>query len=173
MEDDYVTGIWVDKLEEPFISALSSRVECQGEEVDILRIGTLLCNNNMDAEAFSTLVQSSWQIRLSALEVGDYVGEEGWRELASSIDSLEVKHWLNAAAGFNVSASRKSMVKGRREDLQSIWEFSTDETTDVAADGTFWSVRLEKGGEEWTYDDWERLEEIMGMTEEEWFEEVE
>ena len=55
----------------------------------------------------------------------------------------------------------------------TIWEFSTDETTDVAADGTFWSVRLEKGGEEWTYHDWERLEEIMGMTEEEWFEEVE
>ena len=65
------------------------------------------------------------------------------------------------------------MVKGRREDLQSIWEFSTDETTDVAADGTSWRMRFEKGGEEWTYDDWERLGEIMGMTEEEWFEEVE
>ena len=65
------------------------------------------------------------------------------------------------------------MVKGRREDLQTIWEFSTDETTDGAAEGTFWSVRFDKGGEEWTNDDWERLKEIMGMTEEEWFEEVE
>ena len=65
------------------------------------------------AETFSTLVQSSWQIRLSALEVGDDVGEEGWRELASSTESLKAKHWLNAAAGFNVSASRKSMVEGR------------------------------------------------------------
>ena len=173
LEDDFVTVIWVDKLEEPLISALSSRVDCQGEQVDILRIETLSCNNNMDAEAFSTLVENSWQIRMSALEVGDDVGEKGWRELATSIESLEGKHWLNAAIGFNVSASRKSMVKGRREDLQTIWEFSTDETTDVAADGTFWSVRFEKGGEEWTYHDWERLEEIMGMTEEEWFEEME
>ena len=34
-------------------------------------------------------------------------------------------------------------------------------------------MRFEKGGEEWTYDDWERVEEIMGMTEEKRFEEVE
>ena len=33
-------------------------------------------------------------------------------------------------------------------------------------------MRFDKGGEEWRYDDWERLEEIMRMTEEEWFEEV-
>ena len=170
----------MDPLEEPLMSILSSRAVSQEEQVNFLEIGTIRCNNNLDVVAFSTLVANSQRMAWNILEVGEDVEAEGWAELARVVQTLvrDDDKWLGTGEGiieFNVSASRKAMLEGRREDLRSIWEATVDETADNPMEGCSWCVKSDGSGfAEWTYDgEWERLEEIMGMTEEEWWTQLE
>ena len=160
------------ELEEPLMSVLISRATCQEGLVNWLGIGTVRCNNDQDVVSFSTLVANSHKITWDILEVGDDVGAEGWAVLARAVQTLvqDLDRWLDD--GFNVSASRKAMAEGRREDLRSIWEAGVEQIGDNPMDmvGNFWSVKSHGGVHvEFTYgEDWERLEEIMDMTEEDW-----
>ena len=80
----------------------------------------------------------------------------------------EDDRWIDQFGfGFNISGSRKSMVEARREHLRSIYEAIL-----LGVEEDYWSWSVRSDGEEkvreWTYGEWERLEEILDMTEEEW-----
>ena len=167
LADDHVVGVEIDNLVEPLLTVLSQRADIQEERVEILRIGTIVFNNDQDVMLFSTLFASTSYMVGGALDIGDDVGAEGWAELAKLLvegDAL----WL--FEGINVWASRQAMVKSRREDLRTIWEASLDGGVEDPVEGTFWYVGIGCGSDlaERTYRDWERLVEIMEMTEEEW-----
>ena len=178
LADGDIERILVDPLEEPLMSVLSSRAASQEkEQVDWVKTGTVRCNNDQDVVAFSTLVANSRKIgwKWDTLKVGGDVGAEGWAELARAVRTIVRDDDVLLSDGFNVSASRKAMGEGRTEDLRSIWEDSglDDEYLDPM-DIYTWSVESQGGHIEWTYGaEWDRLEEILGMTEEEWCRSIE
>ena len=79
--------------------------------------GEIWIQNEVSAQAFSTLIQAQ-QVKLSwaQLKVGVAVGEEGWKELASSLQG-------RTRQGNKVSISKEALAAGRREDIEVVGEF--------------------------------------------------
>ena len=146
----------------------------QHEMVTEVNVNLLFCDDQNDAENAQALLMRSQKVELSKIWVTGDLGENGWAALAEAVsifpglllDQVEVDN-------------RQYMLGARKEDLRRVWEKLHEE------DGTWWLkfewdnfadavVRKEEvpGDENKWFNKWvgwEKFEEILVVTEEEYW----
>ena len=101
-----VKKIFVDKLEEPLLSALSHAVcsvlEESKKKVKVANFHAVTCNDGDSVEAFVAIIQSCRQnLGYTSITVGGQIGKEGWDTLAEGAD------W--GLGDFDISSTRQAM----------------------------------------------------------------
>ena len=159
-----IEKIAVGTLDEPHLSALSSRMMRQENpvasiEIDEIRLGGGL----QSAQAFSILLQAD-RVYVSCLVVFEAIGEEGWRILAEAIRPGILD---------NIRVTRDGLAQGKRDDIKHLFDavrwfriFKTLE--DLQADNCEASLFIDQ-----EKDNWSRMERVLDMSEQEFSEEVE
>ena len=111
-------NMMVPAFPEPFLLATSSRMSRQKEVVDCVCInGEIWIQNEVSAQAFTTLLQAQdVKLKFANLKVGGAVGEEGWKEVASTLHG-------RARQYSTVSISKEALAAGRREDIEVVGKF--------------------------------------------------
>ena len=105
---------WFVPVEEPQLSALSSRMMRQEKpvasvEIDEIRLGEGLHS----AQAFSSLLQAD-QVDVRTLVVSEAIGEEGWRILARIPDR-------ETRIG-SILVTRDGLAQGKKEDIKHLFD---------------------------------------------------
>ena len=154
-----IQSIEIKTLRGPILAAIHSRMSRQLEEVTSVSITCVDLENTKSAQAFYTLMQAK-PFGLCYLKVHGPIGRDGW-EMVSKAMELETER-----QSF-VQTCKAGLTEGRKEDLRAIWE---------AAD-TFWICKTFEGVREGLVDvvivdkyprgGWDRLEQIMDMTQDE------
>ena len=152
-------------LNEPLLSALSSRVARQREMLTSVDSNHVFCWNGaaISIEAFTTLLHAE-KVDVKNLDIGGAIGRDGWHALARSL-----KGKPNVRLG-SVYILKQDLSEVRREDIKDIWDvtgaikvfntengvLSTNKKTLLVAHSTFdWEGA------------WTRLEQVSNMTEDE------
>jgi len=151
-------------LDEPHLSALSSRMKRQENPVASIKIAEVRLGGGLQsAQAFSILLQAD-RVDVRFLEVSEAIGEEGWRILAKAI---------RPGILISIDVTRDGLAQGKRGDIKDLFDtgcrfriFKTLEESQ--ADN--WGASLYFDQED---DDWTRFEQVMDMSEQEFSEEVE
>ena len=101
-------------LEEPALSAVSSRMSRQQVTVSMISVFYgLEIEDNAGVQAYSTLLQAQ-QVDIDLTICGS-LGEEGWEALVRAVQAKpNLVH--------RVEASKDGLVNVKKENIQSIWE---------------------------------------------------
>ena len=169
---DLLTG--QDWTGDDWLNALGARMKRQHEMVTEVNVNLLFCDDQNDAENAQALLMRSQKVELSKIWVTGDLGENGWTALAEAL-SMFPGSFLDQVEVDN----RQYMLGARREDLRRVWEKLHEE------DGTWWLkfewdnfadavVRKEEvpGDENKWFNmwvGWEKFEEILVVTEEEYW----
>ena len=158
--------VWYEvALEEPHLSALSSRIARQEKPVASISIhpvgGVRLSEGVQSAQAFSILLQAD-RVRVGILEVSEAIGEEGWRILAKSI-----RPWILG----DIRVTLDGLAQGKREAIKNLFDagcwfrifktFEDLQATNRRASLVVWS------------NDWSQMEQLLEMSKQEFGEEIE
>ena len=140
-------------LNEPLLSALSSRVARQREMLTSIDCNYVFCWNGAASsiEAFTTLLHAE-KVDVKNLDIGGAIGRDGWHALARSL-----KGKPNVRLG-SVYILKQDLSEVRREDIKDIWDVTgaiVVKTLPVAHSTFDWEGA------------WTRLEQISSMTEDE------
>ena len=162
----------METLHEGFVSTLAARVSRQDNKITLFSAQNISLDSDEGTKAFNTLVAKiqSWVpyssdrmvllVGSSSEEeeeeegLGKGFGEEGWKTLAETLQ-------LHPGMVRMVSTTKKTLDRGRKEDLRKLWEIMGPEGG--------WLV--ESGGHEELLageHSWERLEQVLEMTADEW-----
>ena len=167
-----IQSIKVDELWESTISAIGSRMTRQQDPVASIRIRhRITIETEKGASAFHTLMSGQVeQVDTVTLEVKGSIGE-GWGVVAKALQlKPDLVDWI--------WTSKPSLTEGKKDDVKKIWDtvgiqgvelYQT--ASDVENVGSTWGFSVEKPD-----DDWERLEQILDLSEAEFaalFEEAE
>ena len=141
-------------LNEPLLSALSSRVARQREMLTSIDCNYVFCWNGAASsiEAFTTLLQAEQVDVWFGGVSGGAIGRDGWHALARSL-----KGKPNVRLG-SVYILKQDLSEVRREDIKDIWDVTgaiVVKTLPVAHSTFDWEGA------------WTRLEQISSMTEDE------
>ena len=115
-----VEKVVVEYLQEPWLSALSSRASRQHERwkwwkmVESVDAFRFLCGNWWNLENFLTLVKYCQRMALVVVDIHRDLGAKGWADLA------QVVPLLHGVEAFHVD--REDMLGARRESLRAIWD---------------------------------------------------
>ena len=107
------------------------------------------------------------RVEIQDLSVIGDIGANGWAALAEALQRFPGDRW--------VEVSRQDMLAARKEDLRTIWESLQGENSHwVVKFGNTGSVAIPKelDGGEVNELGWEKLEQILVMSEEEWLEQA-
>ena len=173
--DQRVEKVLVEYLQEPWLSALSSRASRQHERwkwwkmVESVDAFRFLCGNQWDLENFLTMVKNCQRMALVVVDIQDDLGAKGWADLA------QVFPLLHGVETFHVD--REDMLGARRESLRAIWDalHPAPSTFPFPCNDTecLWSVTRVVGvesvsitwqTEEEKEEEWKTLEEILDGT---------
>ena len=99
------------------LPTLIRRVVQQEEMVGVVQTGIFSCMNKEMAEAFYALAQKCWTGIFTTLSIQHEIGEDGWTAIRKAI-----QHLGRIVPRYDILASKKAMVGGRREDLKAIWD---------------------------------------------------
>ena len=160
------------KVTPTLMESMNSRAARQQKMVAIDFCLLATCNSNEEARGFSLLMKNSKNANVENIEVKGEIGKEGWSAVSCAIQLL---HERNPELVFHVFSTREAMTNGDREDLRVIWDSMVGADADTADGiGGTWEMEslpdpigvllLKAEGEE----EWERLEQILDMTAEEW-----
>merc|ERR1712037_141743 len=109
------------ELEEPLLSALSTRVLRQHDMVEELFFRMVVCNNKNSAESWATLVEKSNAFSAPGNNfmvcINEGIGADGWAAIRRIVERLS-----NAGLLVCVDSKRKTVAEGRREDIKAIWK---------------------------------------------------
>ena len=157
---------WFVPVEEPQLSALSSRMMRQEKpvasvEIDEIRLGGGLHS----AQAFSSLLQAD-RVDVRILVVSDAIGEEGWGILAKAIRPGILQN-------IGIVITRDGLAQGKREDIKDLFDagclFQIYKTLeDLQTKNLEASLLFDQEDNDWT-----RFERVMDMPEQEFIGEVE
>ena len=160
-------------LSESILSAIISRMTRQQDPVASIRIRhRITIETEKGASAFHTLMSGQVeQVDTVTLEVKGSIGEDGWGVVAKALQlKPDLVDWI--------WTSKPSLTEGKKDDVKKIWDtvgiqgvelYQT--ASDVENVGSTWGFSVEKPD-----DDWERLEQILDLSEAEFaalFEEAE
>ena len=148
-------------LEEPFLSALSTRMSRMKESVTEIIVDEIAICSIDSALAFKTLLQAQ-SLSVTTLYVGGAMGEEGWRVLARTLRDNPNRVELSW-----VDATRPGLAEARLEDIKDIWEATEGGFRVVPVLGPA-SLLIQKDKF-----DWERVNQILAMSEDEFAAEIE
>ena len=145
-------------LDEPHLSALSSRMMRQENPVASITIGGVRLGEGLQsAQAFSILLQAD-RVDVYWLEVSEAIGEEGWRILAKSI---------RPGILGDIRVTLDGLAQGKREDIKYLFDagcwfriFKTFE--DLQAGNWEASVGVDQEN-----NDWSQMERVLDMSEQE------
>ena len=172
-------------LQEPLLTALSSRASCQlPKMVKELRFLHVTCSNRESAESLANLVEQTQTVMLPPLTWQDAagchylsieeVGTEGWAAVRRAVERLA----NTLGRRLLVNSQRQGMAAGRREDLRAIWDAIPFWMVMVEADPIDFELRFykdedgEKGGWEGVEGGRRGLNAVIDMSEEEFLVEV-
>ena len=162
-------------LKEPFLSALSSRISRQQKKLPPLAFSNggsckLLVESKKSAEAFQTLMEASSEIDWvwETIEVAKPIGAEGWKMLAEGL-----RLHPDMALG-RVRVLKEDLQDDIREDIRVIYDalmpagklyvhVELDPNSKERHCHRFEKVRKTDGDLAWT-----RLDQIMGMSTQDW-----
>ena len=148
-------------LEEPFLSALSTRMSRMKESVTEIIVDEIAICSIGSALAFKTLLQAQ-SLSVTTLYVGGAMGEEGWRVLAGALRDNPNRVELSW-----VDNIRPGLAEARLEDIKDIWEATEGGFRVVPVLGPA-SLLIQKDKF-----DWERVNQILAMSEDEFAAETE
>ena len=159
-----IQKIGVGVLDEPHLSALSSRVVRQENPVASIKIDEVRLGGGLQsAQAFSILLQADW-VDVFRLVVSEAIGEEGWRILAKAIRPGVLS---------SIWVSRDGLAQGKRDDIKdlfdAVYEFWIFKTLEDLQAGNWQQASLFFGQEG---NDWSQLERVLDMSEQEFGEEI-
>ena len=149
-------------LEEPVLSALSSRLSRQQKRLTYFHFSSVVLESKESAEALKTILQACNQdaIRLpGTITVPKPIGGEGWKMLAEGLS-------LHPGLGLNkVTVLKEDLEEANKEDIRVIWDA-------LLLSGVV-SVELDPGnhGRETvtkTAVGWTKLTQIQEMNKDEW-----
>ena len=107
-------------LEEPLLSALSTRVLRQHDMVEELFFGMVVCNNKNSAESWATLVEKSNAFSAPGnyfmVCINEGIGADGWAAIRRIVERLSTA----GVTSIWVASGGKAMAEGRREDVEAI-----------------------------------------------------
>ena len=162
-------------LEEPSMSALSSRMSRQQKKVTSLSFSCVELGCKEGAEAFKTLMQVGPEITEPYLEIAvpKAIGTEGWKALVEGMKlqpSLRLNWFI---------VLKDALDEATKEDVRVIWEAVVDPSGRVSVDldleglhgqpgDTFEEVEKTEGEAGWT-----RLAQIMDLGKAEWVAQLE
>ena len=157
-----IKSMEVGVLNEATISAIGSRMTRQRDPVTSIRIrGTVDIETEKGALAFHTLMSGQIElVQTINLKVRGSVGGEGWEAVAKAMQlQPHLVNWI--------FTTKPGLAEGKKDDIKKIWDtvglkrFCVYKTTQDLVDGKGWPgysvVKLDN--------DWERLEQILDMTE--------
>ena len=154
-------------LEEPFLSALSSRVNRQDHQMAMIFSSEILIENKTNAEDFITLLQADVFV-VDVLKVADGMGEEIWQILGQAFQANQ-RHFNY----IDIVTTRKGMAEAKKEDIKEI--LATFENINFwinlnpfAVDG----LLVETSRYDWE-GAWTRLKRFSDMTDDEFMAELE
>lgn len=157
-----IRSITVWELQEPLLSALSSRVVCQRQPLASIDCFYVVCKSS--AEALTTLLQAE-RVKIKFLDFGGALGEENLHTLARALQGKP-----NVMLGW-VYISQQDLTESSRDDIKDVWD-TTGEAIGVfnTENGAFnsekGSVRVGKSKYDWEHA-WKRLKQISDMAEDE------
>ena len=162
VEEVWVGGVIGDVLEEPFLSALSSRLSRQQKKLTSIYFDCVELESKKSAAAFKTLMEASPEITLTGvgIRVPEAIGVEGWKALAEG-----VRLHPGLLLGY-FSVLKDGLDEARKEDIRVVW--------DALETGRVWvDLDPEKDEEEEIEKTegeagWSRLVQIMEMSKDEW-----
>ena len=149
-------------LSESILSAIISRTTRQQDPVASIRIRhRITIETEKGASAFHTLMSGQVeQVDTVTLEVKGSIGEDGWGVVAKALQlKPDLVDWI--------WTSKPSLTEGKKDDVKKIWDtvgiqgvelYQT--ASDVENVGSTWGFSVEKPD-----DDWERLEQILDLSE--------
>ena len=109
-----VEKVFVFSLEQPWLSALSSRVSRQQRELMKIKANRFICTDTGHVDALLSLQGNCQKLTIFGVEVlGDISPAEGWTKMARACVHLEAGQFY---------ASRDDMILVKREDLRTIWD---------------------------------------------------
>ena len=154
------------KLEEPHLSALSSRIMRQENPVASIRITEVILGGGLQsAQAFSILADQADLVAVIRLVVSEAIGEEGWRILARIGDH-------KPRIMDSIIVTRDGLAQGKREDIKHLFDagcrfliFKTLE--DLQARN--WQASLVFVEVD---NNWSLMERVLDMSEQEFSEEI-
>ena len=144
------------------MSAIGSRMTRQQDPVPSIRIRhRITIETEKGASAFHTLMSGQVDhVDTITLEVKGSIGEEGWGAVAKALQlKPDLVDWI--------WTSKPSLTEGKKDDVKKIWDtvgiqgvelYQT--ASDVENVGSTWGFSVEKPD-----DGWERLEQILDMSE--------
>ena len=169
---EHLTG--QDWTGDDWLNALGARMKRQHEMVTEVNVNLLFCDDQNDAENAQALLMRSQKVELSKIWVTGDLGENGWTALAEALSTFPGL-FLDQVEVDN----RQYMLGARKEDLRRVWEKLHEE------DGAWWLMfewdnfadavvrKEEVPGDEnkWfnKWVGWEKFEEILVVTEEEYW----
>ena len=168
-----VEAVEMETLHEGFVLALAARVSRQDNKITLFSAQNISLNSDEGTKAFNTLVAKiqSWVpfssdrmlllVGSSSEEeeeeeegLGKGFGEEGWKTLAETLQ-------LHPGMVRVVSTTKETLDRGRKEDLRKLWEIMGPEGRWLVESGGHQELLV---GEH----SWERLEQVLEMTADEW-----
>ena len=160
-----IKSISVDKMREPLVSAISSRMSCQQEMVASVEANWIFVENKSGAQAFTTLLQAQ-EISVGNLGVSGALRKKGWHMLAAAVPEIEP---------FMILITRQALAGARKYHIREIWNaipwvqgIDVYETLpDEYDDDTMGSLFVAKFMGLDYKAAWRRLKQIRDMTEEE------
>ena len=131
VEEVWVGGVIGDVLEEPCLSALSSRLSRQQKKLTSIYFDCVELESKKGAAAFKTLMEVSPEITLTGvgIRVSEAIGVEGWKALAEG-----VRLHPGLLLGY-FSVLKDGLDEARKEDIRVMWD---------ALDAFWWILILSK-----------------------------
>ena len=109
-----IKEIQVHKLENTWLSALSSRAARQEGMVMQLYAYEVVCKSPEEAVALHNLLRRSQNVSLGQLHIEGEIGEEGWAEIAKAVRlPIRVRE---------IRSPRHLMQSAKKADLKTIWD---------------------------------------------------
>ena len=161
-----VSSVSLEYVTDDCLGALVARTRRQSEMVFSAHLHVLFCKDQDTAGDAQALLMRCHRVVLRDLSVTGDIGPNGWTALAEALQRFPGER--------GVEVSRQDMLAARKENLRTIWESLQGQNSYWVMKFGYMKATVPKeldGGEvnEWG---WEKLEQILVMTEDEWLEQA-